>query len=220
MSQKSERELLADAKSGNKAAITELFERHYPSSLGLARRILRCDDAAKDAVQTAYFSAFQHLDCFREDSSFKTWMARIVLNCCLMQLRDPWHRSARVSPEDPDRARGWDVLSSPSPTPEKTAWCQEIAAAHSKAVARLPRHLREVYTLHAVSGLSVKEVADQLRVTVPAAKARLFRARAGLRDLLRPVWAGRNKSVRIRLLGRAALVQNPQSNVAEALSVD
>lgn len=188
MHEKPEFELIAQSKQGDQSAITELFARHYPTSLRVARGILRSDDESQDAVQAAYFSAFQHLQNFRGDACFKTWIMRIVVNCCLMQLREARRRATWVHLDDLGGAQGPDIAVSPAPTPEKSTWCGEISSAFSEAVSRLPEHLREVYTLHFVSGMSLKEVAAHLGLTLPAAKTRLFRARTRVKSHLLPVW--------------------------------
>jgi RNA polymerase sigma-70 factor (ECF subfamily) len=190
MQQTTELDLITGGKQGNNAALTELFSRHYLSSLRIARGILRSEDDSQDAVQMAYFSAFQHLDSFRGDACFKTWITSIVVNSCRMQLRKPGRRMTWVALEDLPGGRGADILPSSAPTPEKVTWCREINSALSDAVSRLPDHLREVYTLYSVTGLSLKEVAAKLGLTVPATKTRLYRARAGVRSRLRPLCSG------------------------------
>jgi len=184
-----ELELIAQCKQGDQAAIDELFGRHYPSSLRLARGILRSEDESQDAVQVAYFAAFRHLHRFRGEACFKTWITRIVVNCCLMQLRQPWRRMTWVSLENMDGGWTAEALSSAIPTPEKTAFRQEMSAAVSDAVMKLPKHLRDVITLYSLSDLSLKEVASILCLTIPATKTRLFRARARLRMRLQPAWS-------------------------------
>jgi RNA polymerase sigma-70 factor, ECF subfamily len=188
MHEKPELELIMHGQQGDQAAITELFDRHYSSSLRLARGLLHSEDESQDAVQVAYFSAFQHLHNFRGEACFKTWITRIVVNCCLMQLRDARRRATWVNLEDLGGGPATDVLTSQAPTPEKATWYQEIGSAFSDAVSKLPTHLREVYSLYAVSGLSMKEVAVTLGLSLAATKTRLFRARAGVRSRLRRMW--------------------------------
>ena len=84
-----EPELIGDARNGDLDAMAELFRRHYPYSIAVARRILPAQEEFLDAVQSAYLSAFRKFQSFRGDASFKTWITRIVLNQCLMRLRDP-----------------------------------------------------------------------------------------------------------------------------------
>jgi RNA polymerase sigma factor (sigma-70 family) len=136
-----EAELIAISKQGHQDAIAELFRRHYPSSLRLATGVLRRPDDAQDAVQAAYFLAFRRLGHFRGDASFGTWISRIVLNCCLLQLRDARRRVILVDLKDRNGAQGPDLLASRTPNPERSAWGAEMALALSKAVARLPKHL-------------------------------------------------------------------------------
>jgi len=190
MQEKSEIELIAHGKSGNEAALAELFGRHYASCLRVARVILRSKDDSQDAVQAAYLLAFRHLRRFRGDARFKTWITRIVVNCCLMQLREARRRASWVQLEDLHGGQGPDALASRSPSPETVTWSREIASALSEAFARLPKNLSETYDLYATSNLSLKEVAAQLGLTLPATKTRVSRARAGMRRHLETIWSG------------------------------
>lgn len=189
MREKSEPELIDAGKQGDAAAIEELFERHYPSSLSVARRILRSDEESQDAVQSAYLAAFRHLYSFRGDASFKTWITRIVTNYCLMRLRQPQIRSRCINLDTLATNKSAYLLASPGPSPEKSAFCEEIASAVSAAAASLPKPLCEVFQLHAVAGLSLRQVAATMGLTLPAAKSRLFRANARMRKRLLPVWS-------------------------------
>ena len=87
--EKPEPELIVDARNGDLDAMTELFRRHYSHSVTVARRMLPAREEFLDAVQSAYLSAFRQFQSFRGEASFKTWITRIVLNQCLMHLRDP-----------------------------------------------------------------------------------------------------------------------------------
>jgi RNA polymerase sigma-70 factor, ECF subfamily len=193
MLQTSEAELIDAGKRGDKAAITELFERHYPSSLDVARRILRSEEESQDAVQSAYFAAFRNLHGFRGDAAFKTWITRIVTNYCLMRLRQPeirtrWINLDTLATNKLATNKG-SLLASPTPSPEKSAFCGEIASALSAAASTLPKSLCEVFHLYANSGLSLREVAAAMGLSLPAAKSRLFRANARMRKHLQPVWS-------------------------------
>jgi RNA polymerase sigma-70 factor (ECF subfamily) len=191
MQQKPELELIAHGRQGDQAAIAELFSRHYSPCLRLARGILHSEDDALDAVQTAYLSALQHFPAFRGESSFRTWISRIVINCCVMQMRSPWRRAAWVRLDDQPGASGVDFLACHAPDPEKSAYSREIHSALAHAVSLLPSHLRDAFTLYSVLGLTVKEIAATLGLTPAATKTRVFRARAKVRGHLQPVWSHR-----------------------------
>jgi RNA polymerase sigma-70 factor, ECF subfamily len=189
MPERCEPELIAAGKRGDRAAIAELFERHYASSLCVARGILRSTEDSQDAVQSAYLSALRHLDGFRGDATFKTWIGRIVINHCLMRLRQPWLRIHRVDLDSLTSTGESSMLASPAPNPENATLRREIAAALTDAAARLPKRLCVVFQLYAVSGLTLREVAAATGLTLPAAKARLFRANKRMRIHLQPVWS-------------------------------
>jgi RNA polymerase sigma-70 factor (ECF subfamily) len=115
----------------------------------------------------------------------------MVVNCCLLQIREARRRGSWVQLEGQGGQHHTDRLPSSLPTPEKYTWGREIAAALSYALARLPKHLRETYTLFTEAEMSLHEVASTMGLSLSATKTRIFRARAGLRTSLQPVWAGR-----------------------------
>jgi RNA polymerase sigma-70 factor (ECF subfamily) len=162
-------------------AINELFAQHYEGSLRIAYRILRSREDSEDAVQTAYCAAFRAFDGFRGESSFKTWITQIVVNCCLMQLRDRRAR-LRVSLDDVERS-----VASHTAGPETLCYLREVHAAHIRAASGLPRALRDVYTQSVISGISFRTVINRLRLTPAAAKSRLFRARRKVEHALQSV---------------------------------
>jgi len=189
MQEKAETELIADGQRGEKAALSELFRRHYPSCLRVAKRILGSEEESQDAVQSAFLSAFRHLHTFRGDSAFKTWLGRIVVNQCCMNLRQPERRLGWVDLDSLYESGSADKLASPGLTPEKLTLCGEIGEALANGVSRLPAPLREVFSLYAGAGLSLKEVAGVLGLSLPAVKTRLFRANLRMRSHLQPMWS-------------------------------
>jgi RNA polymerase sigma-70 factor (ECF subfamily) len=166
-------------------AIDELFAQHYKASLRTAYTILRSREDSEDAVQTAYCIAFRAFHNFRGESSFKTWITRIVVNCCLMQLRE---RRARpqVALDDIQPA-----LASDAATPEALCYLAELKAAHTTAASRLPKVLQDVYAESVISGIAFPSVVHHLGLTPAAAKSRLFRARTKVAYSLQSVIPGR-----------------------------
>src|SRR6266576_691595 len=182
--------LVGDARSGNRDAIAELFRRYYPHSSAVARRILPAQEEFLDAVQSAYLSAFRNFQSFRGDASFKTWITRIVLNQCLMHLRDPGQHRIVLSLDELGPGGTLPLMAVDSLTPEDVAVRAELARAIANAVAKLPKPLNDVFTRCTVSGLSIRETAKALGLTVQATKTRLFRARSRLRRHLHTAFAG------------------------------
>ena len=190
LNEKSEAELVREAQNGNGEAMAELFRRHYPQSIAVARRMLPAQEEFLDAVQSAYLSAFRHFQSFRAESSFKTWMTRIVLNQCLMRVREAYRHRMILSLDGPIPGGTHPKAAVDSRTPEVLALRAEIESAVADAVAKLPTALREVFTRCSVLGLSIRDTAGALGLTVQATKMRLFRARSLLRQELRTSFAG------------------------------
>ncbi len=164
--------------------LEDLLKRHYSGSVRLARSILHEEGEAADAVQAAYSNALRHLSGFREESSFGTWISRIVVNQCLMRLRQ-LKRTPTVSIENvPFEPVVPMFASSRLPGPDEVLEQREAAAAIEKALGKLPETLRRAWTLHELEGLSMRDLSSALGISVAAAKSRLFRARVELRQLL------------------------------------
>jgi RNA polymerase sigma-70 factor (ECF subfamily) len=165
----------------DEGALNELFAQHYNASLWTALKILRSKEDSEDAVQTAYCAAFRKFHQFRGESSFKTWITRIVVNCCLIQLRDR-HSRPQLPLEDYERA-----IASQAPTPELLCYWKELQTAHATAASSLSTTLHDVYAKSALCGIGLPETAAQLGLTSVAAKSRLHRARRKVDDALRPL---------------------------------
>ena len=185
MQQHPDSELIAEGRNGDGQALSELFERHYSTSVRIARRILGTDEEAFDAVQSAYLAAFEHFQSFRGDAQFKTWITRIVKNQCFMYLRRPEHRKLRINLDENEMRDVEIALANRTPTPEDLAWRHEVDRALSDAAGRLPRRLQDVYALCCTRGLRVSEAAVKLGLTIPATKTRLCRAQERMRAALR-----------------------------------
>ena len=177
--------LVARAKLGHDDAFEELYRRHQHRAYCTALRILRNQQDAEDAVQSAFQRALVKLHLFREDSAFSTWLTRIVINEALMLLRqrrtrEPLHEN-RV---DAARDDGGVEIPDGSPTPEKILCESERHAALHRAIARLGENLKIVVLHRELQGLTSAETAQRLGLTVSAVKGRTFHARRFLRKHL------------------------------------
>jgi RNA polymerase sigma factor (sigma-70 family) len=173
----SDEALVAGAKMGHGSFFDELHERHRERMFRVARRITRHREDAQDAVQESFLSAYVHLEKFDERAKFSTWLTRIAINAALMKVRK--NRASRiVGVEDAVDAVG---LSDSVPNPEETYARAEQKAALRDAIAKLRPRLQNVVELHDLREYSLHEIAEALGISVAAAKARLFHARAALR---------------------------------------
>ena len=178
-------ELIQSARDGSTEAFTELVNRHYQSSLKLARSILRDFEDAEDEVQNAFTKVYLHLSRFEGNSRFSTWLNRIVVNQCLMRLRKA--RRARFAYLDDPGAEGVNVrmdLADPAESPEQSFGRSEVESLLHKEVNCIPPILREPLLLRESKRLPLAAVARQLNISEVAAKSRLLRARRELRARL------------------------------------
>lgn len=174
--------LVTAAQSGDDNAFAELIGRHQTVCLKLAMSILRDRSDAEDEVQNACWKAYQHLGQFQRDAKFSTWLTRIVVNQCLMRLRQV--RRAKFLYID-DTLIGEEVatldLRDARETPEQSLGKAEVAGVLRCEIDRIPPLLRNVFVLRDVEQRPMSEVAERLGISIAAAKSRLLRARLELR---------------------------------------
>jgi RNA polymerase sigma-70 factor (ECF subfamily) len=185
LEQWSEGQLIAAAKHGQGAAFGVLCERHAEMILRVTFRITRNREDAEDAVQDSFMSAFVHLTNFDERSRFATWLTRIAINSALGQLRKK--RGVREIPIDEptpaSESRPHLEIPDHAPNPEESYRLHERGEIVNAAIGRLRPRSRKVVEVHQMGGFSVKETAQILGISMAAAKARMFHARATLRRM-------------------------------------
>jgi len=179
-------ELVIAAQAGDHAAFAELIARHQANALKMAMSVLRDRCDAEDEVQNACWKAFEHIGQFQQEAKFSTWFNRIVVNQCLMRLRQQ-RRSRFVYLDDVlTNEEGQTKMELPDRgiSPETHMGQLEVGSVLEQEVRRMPPLLRKVFELRDVEELSMNEVAEELEISVPAAKSRLLRARQELRRKL------------------------------------
>jgi RNA polymerase sigma-70 factor (ECF subfamily) len=178
-------ELVVMAQRRNNAAFAVLMNRHYQSCSKLAVTILRDPQDAEDEVQNACWKAFEHIGQFNHGARFSTWLTRIVVNQCLMRLRQT-KRARFVYIDEPlmeDETKKFE-LAETGVSPEKELGDREVADVLQSEIRRIPPLLRNVFVLRDVQEMPMEAVADELGISVAAAKSRLLRARQELRNRL------------------------------------
>jgi RNA polymerase sigma-70 factor (ECF subfamily) len=186
---RSERDLIAGLCHGDDASYEQLAREHGGAMLAVARRYLRSEDDARDAVQEAMLSAFRGIASFSADAKLSTWLHRIVVNCALMRLR-----SRRRRPEDAidDLLPGFDeqggfapgVSEWDIPPAETVIERRQTRQIVRRCIDRLPESYRALLMLRDIEERDTDETAEILGLTVSAVKSRLHRARQALRELL------------------------------------
>ena len=190
-----EASLLATAKSGETAALDALYRAHAEKLFRTVHRITRNREDAEDAVQDSLLRAFLHLKSFDGRSTFSTWLTRIGINSALMILRKK-RNSREISAHGPGVDETlWEVPDS-TPNPEIRCAERERERFLRDAIAGLRPRIRRALEFHTLQDHSLQETAAQIGISVSAAKARFFHAKAALRKskVLRkinePSWHG------------------------------
>ena len=183
------RDLLERCRRGEREAFVELVDGTYRQVYTLAARLVGDRHEAEDVAQEAYLRVHRSLRTFRGDSSFRTWLYRIVANTAMTHLRK--------------RGRFGDLADEPetvlrladSRPPEG-----EVDTDHVRvALNALPDAQRVILLMKDAYGFSCREIADEMGVSEGAVKVRLHRARRRLKDSLYGQAQGGHRQVRDRL---------------------
>jgi RNA polymerase sigma-70 factor (ECF subfamily) len=168
--------LVVRAQEGDAAAFEELAGRHQSALYRVAVRVLGDPVEAQDALQESLVDAWRRIGRFRADSSFSTWMYRVVTNRCLSMLR-----SRRPIPVD--------HVDDQVPTPdsaERSAGVDAGLVQLGRAVHGLPNGLRVCWVLRELEGLGYADIAQITGASQDAVRRRIHRARVQLAEVMRP----------------------------------
>jgi RNA polymerase sigma-70 factor (ECF subfamily) len=179
--------LVARLRAGEESAFEQLVRSTSGRLLATARRLLRNEEDARDAVQSAFIRAFQSLGRFRQESRLSTWLHRILVNEALMRLRSRKSSEESIDDllpsfqEDGHQVRetaDWSDLA------DKSLERAETAEMVNRLIEQLPESYRTVLVLRDIEGMSNAEIAEMLGISTNLVKVRLHRARQALRTLI------------------------------------
>jgi RNA polymerase sigma-70 factor (ECF subfamily) len=178
-------ELVRLAQRGGMAAFEELVARHRDKIYARAYSMMRNEDEARDLSQDAWVKGWRRLAQFQGDSSFVTWMTRIVINLCLDQLRRQ-KRQRTESIEAMEQDAGGVERQMPIVTPNPTEGLEraELRQRIDRALGQLSLEHRTVLVLHEFEELEYKEIAKRMKCSIGTVMSRLFYARRRMASLL------------------------------------
>jgi RNA polymerase sigma-70 factor (ECF subfamily) len=177
--------LVRQAQRGDMIAFEELVLRHRDKIFARAFSMMRNEEEAVDLSQEAWVKGWQRLKQFHGDSSFVTWMTRIVINLCLDQLRkQKRHRTESI--ELMEEESGGVERQMPVVHPNPTAGLErvELRQRIDKALGQLSVEHRTVLILHEFEELEYKEIAKRMQCSIGTVMSRLFYARRKMANLL------------------------------------
>jgi RNA polymerase sigma-70 factor, ECF subfamily len=178
-------ELVRDARKGDTGAFEELVARHRDKIFARALSMMRNEEEAIDLSQEAWVKAWQRLEQFQGESSFTTWITRIVINLCLDQLRkQKRHRAESI--EELDEEGGGVERQMPVVTVNPTERLErgELRQRIDRALGQLSHEHRTVLVLHEFEEMEYKEIAKTMDCSIGTVMSRLFYARRKLAALL------------------------------------
>jgi RNA polymerase sigma-70 factor, ECF subfamily len=178
--------LVAQAREGDTSAFAELVRRYEGKIFRLAQHVTQNREDAEDVLQETFMKAYEHLDQFKGDSKFYTWIVRIAVNQALMKLRR--RKTDRSVSLDEQIDTGEDTvvreIAAWGEDPEQRFSREELGEILDSAVKSLEPPYRSVFVLRDIDDLSTEETAEVLGLSIPAVKSRLLRARLQLREKL------------------------------------
>ncbi len=177
--------LVCSAQKGDLVAFEELVARHRDKIYARAFSMMRKEDDALDLSQEAWVKGWQRLAQFQGDSSFVTWMTRIVINLCLDQIRKQKRQRAESIEAMEEEGGGVErqmpvVVTNPTEGLER----EELRKRIDRALDQLSNEHRTALVLHEFEELEYKEIAKRMGCSIGTVMSRLFYARRRMASLL------------------------------------
>ncbi|MBI4514090.1 MAG: sigma-70 family RNA polymerase sigma factor [Gemmatimonadetes bacterium] len=184
-----DRELVAQARSGDEAALRELIRRFERPVFSLIFRLVRHRETAEDLAQEAFVKAFQNLDRFDPRYKVSSWIFKIAHNHAIDHLRrrrvDTLSIHGSPYALDAEEARESELaVAAPGASPEAAYEARELGSAIEQAIGRLRPAYRTAVLLRHVEGRAYEEIAEIMDLPIGTVKTYLHRARAELKAML------------------------------------
>jgi RNA polymerase sigma-70 factor, ECF subfamily len=181
----SDEQLVKAAKKGNMAEFEELVARHRDKVYARAFSMMRNEDEAVDLSQEAWVKSWQRLKQFQGESSFGTWMTRIVINLCLDQLRKRKRQRAESIEEMEEGSGGVErQMAVVTVNPTERLERGELRKKIDQALSQLSHEHRTVLVLHEFEEMEYKQIAKTMGCSIGTVMSRLFYARRKMAVLL------------------------------------
>ncbi len=181
--QQDDRALVRECQGGAQRAFEELVRRHQQRVFALVGGILRRPEDVEDVAQQVFLKAYLGIKRFDQRAAFSTWLYKIAVNECWDYLRKkkvrPLVYESDLSEEQVSRLDGIVSLTNPPEGPDERAQAREML---QRMLETLPEQDRQLLVLKEMSGFSVQELAEILKLNVNTVKVRLFRARGKIMD--------------------------------------
>ncbi|MEY2486392.1 MAG: polymerase sigma-70 factor, subfamily [Verrucomicrobiota bacterium] len=188
----SELDLVKRCQDGDSEAFDELVTRYRTRIFGMIYNMVHNEQDAWDLAQDSFVKAWKSIKRFRGQSSFYTWIYRIVMNVTIDWLRKKQVKGAGSEFDDTIQLKEIDPASKTVPRADALPYQQmeqaEIRSEIDKAIAQLSPEHRAVILMKEIEGMQYHEIAEALECSIGTVMSRLFYARKRLQSLLREVY--------------------------------
>ena len=180
-----EKQLIRKAKKGDENSLESLILGCQSRAFNVALRYLKNEEDAMDALQESFIKIYRHLNSFKEDSRFDTWVYRIVVNTCNDMLRKNSSRKTTDSiyRNDDEKETILEIPDS-SGAPEEVYDKKEKSEHIISCLEKLNAEQKEIIILRDIQGFSYEEISEILDCSIGTVKSRINRSRLRLREIL------------------------------------
>ena len=187
--ERSDRELVRESCRGGKEAFRELVERYQRKVLSVALGMTHNRDDALELTQETFVKAYENLRKFKGESSFYTWLYRIVVNLAIdSRRRDRRHPTVAIEDQPGGEGFSTTLADRELVDPYQQVRAREIGSRVAQAIGELTPDHKAVILLREVEGLSYEDISRVMQCSKGTVMSRLHYARkklqARLRDLL------------------------------------
>jgi len=180
-------ELMERCAAGSHEAFQCLVERYRGRLINVVGRFINDRDRAEDIVQEVFLRAFRSRERYKRQGRFSTWIFTIAVNLAKNEIRRKVRRRGEMSFEALEEAAGPTIATAdPSPGAEDSFGREQVRAAVTEAIAKLPVKYREAVVLRDIEGLAYEEIASILRIPGGTVRSRINRGRLMIKDYLTP----------------------------------
>ncbi len=183
--------LVRRCQAGEDKAFDELVIKYRSRVFAMIYHLVHNEQDAWDLAQDGFLKAWKSIDRFRFQSSFYTWLYRIMTNVAIDWLRKKQITTGQEFDDTiglQDLEPGSDLAPKSEPLPAKTIERQEVRARIDAAIAKLSPEHRTVILLKEMEDLQYHEIAETVGCSIGTVMSRLFYARKKLQSLLKDVY--------------------------------
>jgi len=179
LTEHSEEEIIRKILNGEQALFEILIRRYNALLYKIGRSYGFMHEDAKDLLQETHIAAYRNLEKFESRSTYKTWIAKIMVNKCLYKIKYGSHKYEVLQEEIDENAQ---PMFSKKQSNNESVLNKELSHILEKSLENIPLHYRTVFMLREVEGFSIAETSELLNITAVNVKVRLSRAKTMLQQ--------------------------------------